>query len=122
MTPAELAARFVRLPGWRWAPGMLTEGGYTVLSVSDDGYLLLAGAEGSVVSWWPIAGHRPDLTDPATQGAIVAWAREVLGAKTYAYPLANGWNIVRGGKVLAWGATEMEAWLLALEAAAGGRA
>jgi hypothetical protein len=104
---------------------MLTTQGNRIVSVDADGALRLAargvdsvGGQFVRVFSDSSGGCLPDPTDPATQGCIVAWAREVLGATAYTYPLASGWNVVRGGWAMGWGATEMEAWCWALEAAA----
>jgi hypothetical protein len=128
MTPdlVDLALRAVACKGWRWMPGMLTDDGTTVCSQSDDGYLLIAGSEGSCVSWWPIGGHLPDLTDPATVGCLLALVREAyeddfigleydapLG-KWGAYAAEKGvWSTRLRGE----GNTEAEALVVALEAA-----
>ena len=128
MTEAQtaLSRRAVACKGWRWMPGMLDDDGCTVCSASDDGYLLLAGSEDSVVGWWPVAERLPDLSDPATLGCLLALVREAWGCDSLS-PLYNGaygtdsWIIVGS-----WPAcipvgrnatTEAEALVLALEAA-----
>ena len=118
-----LARRAVACPKWRWMPGMLDDDGCTVCSASDDGYLLLAGSEGSTVGWWPVAERLPDLTDAATIGCLLAlvrkaWEEPLLGV---AFDFAGGdWLVRPWNRSLLWqgeGATEAEALVSALEAA-----
>lgn len=56
--PHDIAREMVALPGWRWLPGMLTDLGERVTDamVADDPL--------------PTLGVLPDLTDPATLGAV----------------------------------------------------
>ena len=126
MTPADiaLARRAVACPRWRWLPGMLTDDGTTVCSQSDDGYLLVAGSEGSCVSWWPIGGHLPDLADPATLGCLLALVREAHEcpeAHVYFADVTRlfvvRWRARGGGLRSVDARTEAEALLAALEVA-----
>ena len=137
-----LARRAVACPKWRWMPGMLDDDGCTVCSASDDGYLLLAGSEGSTVGWWPVAERLPDLTDPATLGCLLALVREAWRCPTVyvrqsttrrvsdgviAWEVCDLWldaaaclalGVDRQGSVGSWGhGSEAEALVAALEGA-----
>lgn len=85
----DLARRAVACPRWRWLPGMLTTTGYLITVADPSG---AAGVQAD--DWWPKARGLeqwsglapwargeilPDLTDPATVGALLALVREAWG-------------------------------------------
>jgi len=113
----ELARRAVACKGWRWMPGMLTATGYRVC----DSYRT-----------WPHLQrgdtlrsglHFPDLTDPATLGALLSLVREAWDdPAAYAVPNGGGdggWHVCdehAGARyVYGRGDTEAEALVVALE-------
>ena len=118
-----LSRRAVACRGWRWMPGMLDDDGCTVCSASDDGYLLLASSEDSIVGWWPVAERLPDLSDAATLGCLLALVRAAGGdPKITVVPRgASVWAVTHAGwlhkQAIACGTTEAEALVAALEAA-----
>ena len=66
----ELARRAVACPGWRWAPGMLTNTGYRVC---DDSRTWPQLQRGDTLK----SGlHFPDLSDDATRGCLLALVRD----------------------------------------------
>ena len=119
-----LSRRAVACRGWRWMPGMLDDDGCTVCSASDDGYLLLASSEDSIVGWWPVAERLPDLSDAATLGCLLALVRaawpDVIVVPPYWEMSGNDtptcdWRVLVPGREIT-GATEAEALVAALEA------
>ena len=120
-TALSLSRRAVACRGWRWMPRMLDDDGCTVCFASDDGYLLLAGSEDSVVGWWPVAERLPDLTDAATLGCLLALVREAWG-DPFLCPAADretGWwlNGYAAVDYLQSYRSEAEALVAALESA-----
>jgi hypothetical protein len=113
----ELSRRAVACKGWRWSPGMLDVSGRRVLCVWPDDL---------GIKWSHLLDNRvvrdadalPDLTDPATQGCLLALVREAWG---------NPHIVVERGWDLAWGherpgpsgywLTEAEMLVAALESA-----
>lgn len=82
----DLARRAVKCKGWRWMPGMLTEGDNRVISVDDEAtcwaesndYLRYSLDEPAWVRE-KFAAELPDLDDPATKGCLLALVREAYG-------------------------------------------
>lgn len=112
MTPATLPPRFRWLPGMRrlrYAPGMAD-------------HLRSEGRVPDGRDDWDAAGCVPDLTDPATVGALAALVREVYAWPTaYAYPYFSispvaGWVVtLTDATDRRWRAdTEGAAWWAAL--------
>ena len=73
---------------------------------------------------WPCTPVRPDTTDPATIGWLIAFVREAWGERVVAIPLAQGqqWHVCRernpgSGLVIGSGTTEWAALESALLAA-----
>jgi len=115
-----LARRAVACPGWRWLPGMLTEGWrLTCVSLHD-------GAWSATSTLTPTQYHYPtlpNLEDPATLGCLLALVRAAWGDE----------HLHVGRRIAGWGVwtsestplpqcvgkadTEAEALVLALEAA-----
>lgn len=82
----ELAEYAVTLDGWRWMPGMLVKypnGGWYRLTDGD------ARPPDPRIS-------RPDLTDPATLGCVLAMARKKHGEWVYTLPTGRGWRVLIG--------------------------
>ena len=126
----ELGKRAVACKHWRWMPGMLDAYGDRVLSV----VVGKAGAEVTTdyLEWTGIAymqtqqhgtwadderrHARPDLSDPATLGCLLALVREAWGDVKYSEPM-GGWYVFNKRFVGARYDTEAEALVAALEAA-----
>ncbi len=108
-----LGRRAVACRGFRWMPGMRT--------VRDDGHGFHIGctvAASKIKPEW-----LPDLSDPATAGALLALVREahgdpVLFARLRGARVRPDWMVSwNGSDVIATGATEAEALVAALESA-----
>lgn len=125
-----LARRAVACKNWRWMPGMratLSSGLVVRLGDHDEGSLwfaiLAGGATCTVDVRHPSYTVAPDLTDPATRGCLLALVREAWGdprASTNASPYGDGrWAVVdsKALRFYAWGTSEAEALVAALEAA-----
>jgi len=107
----DLARRAVACKHWRWAPGMR----YTLPTTSLHG------------RWKPgLSPHiMPDLTDPATVGALLALVREAWGDPCICTAVDNtgagwwvdGWTAARPQVPSDLHPTEAEALVAALEAA-----
>lgn len=113
------ARRAIACSWWRWIPGMLAflpgaHPGLRVMEVNDAGNALQE------------AGWLPDFNDPATVGCLLALVREAW-QNPY---LAPRWSPIEGrwlvwpdprfslqGRFGFWGRTEVEALVVALEAA-----
>ena len=136
MTEAQiaLARRAVAAPGWRWLPGMAAigrNGAKWRLYMGSGGVLCAQGegdAGGYVAGWsneWAeILGALPDLSDPLTALGLLALVRERWGdSGMYARPRGSkarpDWAVCAGvgGAPVAAGESEVEALVLALEAA-----
>ncbi len=107
MSPADLARRAVACPHWRWMPGMR----YVV--PRDAPMEPIVGRVPDLVrGWTSYPGMLPDLTDPATQGCVVAMLDSAYDAWWVVY-VGNGSRTRR----IATSATRIEALIAALEAA-----
>ena len=136
----ELARRAVACKGWRWLPGMLiqTVGGPTDRIAGIDSTFIHAWAESQQTEnprgmWIRYRLDRmnkhgvPDLTDPATVGALLALVREAWGDPYMTVDYWRGPRIwtCKSDEVHSMGAcrrapkggTEAEALVAALEAA-----
>jgi len=75
----EIGRRLTATKAWRWLPGMLTLGGDRVKSVTSDGEVFLdrGFVTLNVANNWTVAyppldrGDFPNVSDPATQGAML---------------------------------------------------
>jgi hypothetical protein len=110
----DLARRAVACKRWRWMPGMRYQVGLLASRLSD------SQCKGKLPL---VAEARPDLTDPATLGCLLALVREAWGQGVYLLP-DGGWYVkgarLKGGDTINLGiraATEAEALVAALEAA-----
>ena len=135
MTALDLARRAVVCAGWRWMPGMLC-------LTDEDGYaarVLIVGLKastsetadaycgGGIITRGCLKDDSlPDLDDGATKGCLLALVREVWrGTEAYCYKLdgygTKRWVVGDTCDDLIAGpcATEAEALVAALEAAAG---
>ena len=108
----ELGRRAVACPRWRWMPGMLAimpARRTTTARVSD-------------VGWCSDESDRPDLTDPATLGCLLALVREVWGDPSvgiFRSALGQEWCVLiqKGGLQGFHATTEAAALVAALEVA-----
>lgn len=125
----ELGRRAVKAPGWRWVPGMLTMDAMRITcgewAVSDGPYRGVVDPpdSGSADGWsrgWSTAHAEsqewvPDLTDPATLGAIEHGILAPLGIWIEG-GVIGPWR-ARGGGVCLWRVVRVAAVVEALEAA-----
>lgn len=82
-----LAKRAVACNGWRFMGGMLVSDAIGKQRIYDD----VAGEP-----YWSTDGWLPDLTDPATQGCLLALVREALNVPTaHVLPSFGAWYIER---------------------------
>ena len=121
MTPEHeaLARRAVACPRWRWMPGMLVNSAGYVYRMTSESI-----ADGCGAVDWQQKWMRPDLTDPATLGCLLALVREAWSEPILSVAWAGGrWYVVqrilRSVDALRWidTATEVDALVAALEAA-----
>lgn len=133
MTPdLTLARRAVACPGWRWVAGMLAleDGGSGAVRVTDTTIMIVGtGQHSTYFRNWCLTkkgrGWLPDLSDPATLGAVLGLVRERWGdSGVWCEPDGGDltrWAAYRSvralGHRIASGATEAEALIAALEAA-----
>ena len=127
----DLARRAVACPRWRWQPGMLTQhgricgAGYLVSDDVDDGGQPYVDCTDTIDDWSSLL---PDLSDPATVGALLALVREAWGDETIGTAATREADACRGWVIEAWNplstvneigpfSTEAEALVAALEAA-----
>lgn len=122
----DLAKRAIACKDWRWMPGMRHgTSGSRMLCTGDD-------LDGPWQAWSDedydacacklrpdqTANDLPDLTDPATLGALLALVREAWGMpRLVAIPQPDGEWSVWGLTSIAGGETEAAALVAALEAA-----
>lgn len=115
----EISKRAVACRGWRWMPGMLA------VEVAGPGMSLTGGRPVRVDECWHAVNvWRPDLTDAATLGCLLALVREAWGDPTLCVVLDTSdgrWCVGRWEDGLAMrgrgGVTEAEALVAALEGA-----
>lgn len=98
MTPETiaLAKRALRCSAWRWLPGMR----WIAVVTDDDGEEYEDGAQGRIENGYGDDADEaglPDLTDPATLGALLSLVRDAWGPATWAQPYADGsqWRVHR---------------------------
>lgn len=68
--PHDIARAMVALPGWRWLPGACDTHGARVVGTTSTGKIIVASRGHYDERGDDLAGWLPDLTDPATLGAI----------------------------------------------------
>lgn len=123
----DLAHRAVACKAWRWMPGMLVVYPPSVSAHLESKEGPFSGLKVTVCfrhterDEEPYTGTRPDLTDPATLGCLLALVREVHGEPTLfveRHAIGPAWQVhsVEGG-IFGEGSTEEEALVAALEAA-----
>ena len=88
MTPdlRDLAAQIIALPGWEWRPGMRA-----ILPISGRGVHLQDLYAPSGICGCPAIGSLPDLTDPATAGAMLGM---LSGQRVQAQLSPDGWFVM----------------------------
>lgn len=109
-----LARRAVACKGWRWMPGMLVDSGGTIYRMTEKTIALGCGSPEFQREYM-----RPDLTDAATLGCLLALVREAHGRRCYTQASGGYWAVQNDDTEEMWGAeaTEAEALVAALEAA-----
>jgi len=122
----ELARRAVACKHWRWMPGMLATDGARLYRAQDDGTALDIGDTIVERGWgFGLANMFPDLTDPATLGALLALVREAWEDPCICTAVDNtgagwwvdGWTAARPQVPSDLHPTEAAALVAALEAA-----
>lgn len=103
--PLDLARHAVTLPGWRWMPGMLIadDGAGVRLCWIDDQYIHGVAADGC--AWMRLRRDReqlPNLLDPATEGCLLALAREHQRRPNLCVVAMSHCRTVESDAVLAW--------------------
>ena len=94
-----------------------------VVELTPSGECLVASAHASVDGWHRVANLLPDLTDPATLGCLLVLVREAWNDYTITtqfHPSAgasdrNRWRVWQPGNPIAYGVSEPEALVSALE-------
>jgi len=124
-----LGRRAVACEHWRWLPGMLAQselpGLARVYAVQSDGWIRLCGGHPFESPFYTKTLPYPDLSDPATVGALLGLVREVWkDRQAYAIGFRQdvSWTVTlvdAASDEQFWfdGATEAEALVCALEAA-----
>jgi len=118
-----LGRRAVACEHWRWLPGMLAQselpGLARVYAVQSDGWIRLCGGHPFESPFYAKTLPYPDLSDPATVGALLGLVREAWQDPYLHCRSDNGFGdwIVRNDHRGFTGATEAEALVTALEAA-----
>lgn len=114
-----LARRAVACKHWRWMAGMRqlassNRAPYRVVCdgyapPEDDAFIMAECGDPEIL---------PDLTDPATQGCVLALMREAWGgAAIFSMRYMNRWFVDLPNRETTFGTTEIEAIVVALEAA-----
>ena len=118
-----LGRRAVACEHWQWLPGMLAQselpGLARVYAVQSDGWIRLCGGHPFESPFYTKTLPYPDLSDPATLGALLGLVREAWqDPATGIYRHARRWCVIMGGRCEDFFAdTEAEALVCALEAA-----
>ena len=79
MTLDELAEYAMTLPDWEWMPGMLTTADVRITCADSVGGVYSDGGEWFQFEFDILGGSRPDLTDSATVGCVMAMVRKKHG-------------------------------------------
>ena len=82
----DLAAQVITLPGWEWRPGMRA-----ILPISGRGVHIQPPDAASGICGCPGIGSLPDLTDPATAGAMLGM---LSGERVQAQLSPYGWFVM----------------------------
>ena len=123
-----LARRAVACKGWRWLPGMLTADGWRVVWRDKDGYTTAYGNGYRTYLTQVTNKFCPDLSDPATLGALLALVRETRQAPAACVQSSaiGQWTLTRfletegrWDKLCEWHSSEAAALVAALEVANG---
>ena len=120
----DLGKRAVACEGWRWMPGMVMPNGWRVVARSGDEVAVFNGQDTRWSSVTDMVSARPDLSDPATLGCLLALVREAHGNPLiYCAPqeetgLGSWWCVcIEDDSVIAGGVSELFALICALECA-----
>ena len=115
-----LARRAVACRGWRWMPGMAT---YTPVPYTSPHLGRILSGENDILHLWRDETI-PRLRDPATLGCLLALVREAWGdlgifVRPRGSKMRPDWAVFTGehSDIIAVGADEAEAIVVALEAA-----
>lgn len=75
-----LSERAVMCKRWRWRPGMLAQGNYRVVTVTQSGYPSGCSGDYDDAQCWELsADSLPDLDDAATLGCVLGLVRLAYG-------------------------------------------
>ena len=114
-----------RRPWWRWMAGMVDDCGARVVGVDGPWALVTSGVHGADVYMALASSLRPNTTDPATLGCLLALARELAGdatAGTWWSDCDEVWYVRAGPAYMtSSGPTEWSALVAACDAAWGRR-
>lgn len=71
------AKSLVQQPWWEWRRGIVDRGGRIVVDVDPNGFRSGTAVMLDDRYWYHHSTLLPDLDDPATQGVLLAWCREL---------------------------------------------
>jgi hypothetical protein len=86
LTSANLGRAWLRLPSWRWMPGMLALGSKSHRTA----WFRVIAPQTRLYGDW--ADAYPDTTDPATVGCLHALTEEIVGGPVNVGTKGEGWG------------------------------